>query len=112
MLGFEEVTAKSEGIIAERADIGVQIKRTFRLHGNAESQCSQTLAILEERRAEFGRRRDYLLPALRALGLGIAVEPEGAFYLYADISAFGDDAFAFCRHFLETEHVALTPIED
>ncbi|MCY1491161.1 Aspartate aminotransferase [compost metagenome] len=68
-----------------------------------------TLAILEERRGEFARRRDYLLPALRELGFGIAVEPEGAFYLYADISAFGGDAFAFCRHFLETEHVAFTP---
>ena len=68
-----------------------------------------TLAILEERRHEFQRRRDYLLPALRELGFGIAVEPEGAFYLYADISAFGGDAFAFCRHFIETEHVAFTP---
>jgi len=69
----------------------------------------QTLEILEARRAEFGRRRDFLLPALRELGFTIAVEPEGAFYLYADISAFGGDAFAFCRHFLETEHVAFTP---
>jgi aspartate/methionine/tyrosine aminotransferase len=68
-----------------------------------------TIAILEERRAEFGRRRDFLLPALRELGFNIAVEPEGAFYLYADISQFGGDAFAFCRHFLETEHVAITP---
>ncbi|WP_434678057.1 pyridoxal phosphate-dependent aminotransferase [Pseudomonas sp. R1-18] len=69
----------------------------------------QTLEIFEQRRAEFARRRDFLLPALRELGFGIAVEPEGAFYLYADISAFGGDAFAFCRHFLETEHVAITP---
>jgi len=69
----------------------------------------QTLAILEERRGEFARRRDYLLPALRELGFKIAVEPQGAFYLYADISAFGGDAFAFCQHFLETEHVAFTP---
>lgn len=69
----------------------------------------QTLEILEERRAEFARRRDFLLPALRELGFGIAVEPEGAFYLYADISAFGGDAFAFCHHILETEHVAITP---
>ncbi|QJP07735.1 pyridoxal phosphate-dependent aminotransferase [Pseudomonas multiresinivorans] len=68
-----------------------------------------TLAILEERREEFRRRRDYLLPALRELGFGIAVEPEGAFYLYADISAFGGDAFAFCQHFIETEYVAFTP---
>ncbi|MDH4607378.1 pyridoxal phosphate-dependent aminotransferase [Pseudomonas sp. BN102] len=69
----------------------------------------QTLEILEQRRGEFARRRDYLLPALRELGFGIAVEPEGAFYLYADISAFGGDAYAFCRHFIETEHLAFTP---
>lgn len=68
-----------------------------------------TLAIFEARRAEFAKRRDYLLPALRELGFAIEVEPEGAFYLYADISAFGGDAFSFCRHFLETEHVAITP---
>lgn len=68
-----------------------------------------TLDILEARRAEFGRRRDFLLPALRELGFGIAVVPEGAFYLYADISAFGGDAFAFCRHMLETQFVAITP---
>lgn len=68
-----------------------------------------TLAILEQRRGEFAKRRDYLLPALRNLGFGIAVEPQGAFYLYADISKFGGDAFAFCRHFLETEHLAFTP---
>lgn len=68
-----------------------------------------TLAVLEARRAEFARRRDYLLPALRELGFGIAVEPEGAFYLYADVSAFTQDAYAFCQHFIETEHVAFTP---
>ncbi|BCA30853.1 pyridoxal phosphate-dependent aminotransferase [Metapseudomonas otitidis] len=68
-----------------------------------------TLAILEARRAEFACRRDYLLPALRELGFGIAVEPEGAFYLYADVSAFTQDAYAFCQHFIETEHVAFTP---
>ena len=68
-----------------------------------------TLEILEARRAEFARRRDFLLPALRELGFGIAVVPEGAFYLYADISAFGGDAFSFCRHMLETQFVAITP---
>jgi aspartate/methionine/tyrosine aminotransferase len=69
----------------------------------------ETIAIFEERRAEFAARRDYLLPALRELGFKIEVEPQGAFYLYADISDFGGDAFDFCRHFLETEQVAITP---
>ncbi|MFC0348886.1 pyridoxal phosphate-dependent aminotransferase [Undibacterium danionis] len=68
-----------------------------------------TISIFEERRHEFQKRRDFLLPALRQLGFKIAVEPEGAFYLYADISDFGGDAYAFCQHFLETEFVAFTP---
>lgn len=66
-------------------------------------------AIFEQRRDEFAARRDYLLPALRELGFKIEVEPQGAFYLYADISAFGGDAFEFCRYFLENQHVAITP---
>lgn len=68
-----------------------------------------TLEILEARRGEFARRRDYLLPALRELGFRIEVEPEGAFYLYADISAFGGNAYDLCRHLIETEYVAVTP---
>ncbi|MDH3901433.1 MAG: aminotransferase class I/II-fold pyridoxal phosphate-dependent enzyme, partial [Gammaproteobacteria bacterium] len=51
------------------------------------------IAILEARREEFRARRDYLLPALRALGFGIPVTPEGAFYLYADCSRFTDDSY-------------------
>lgn len=66
-------------------------------------------AIFEQRRHEFARRRDYLLPALRNLGFKIEVEPQGAFYLYADISELGGDSFEFCRYFLENEFVAITP---
>jgi len=69
----------------------------------------ESMTIFEQRRAAFRERRDYLLPALRALGFRIEVEPEGAFYLYCDVSAFTDDAQAFCAHFLETQHVAFTP---
>lgn len=69
----------------------------------------EAMAIFEQRREAFRQRRDFLLPALRELGFRIEVEPQGAFYLYADVSAFTDDAQAFCAHFLETEHVAFTP---
>ena len=68
-----------------------------------------TIDVFEQRRHAFSQRRDFLLPALRQLGFNIAVEPQGAFYLYADISKFGGDAYAFCQHFLETEFVAFTP---
>ncbi|HFK2892973.1 pyridoxal phosphate-dependent aminotransferase [Stenotrophomonas maltophilia] len=73
---------------------------------------AESMAIFEQRREAFRQRRDFLLPALRELGFRIEVEPQGAFYLYADVSAFTDDAQAFCAHFLETEHVAFTPGPD
>ena len=69
----------------------------------------ETQAILERRRQEFRRRRDYLLPALRELGFVIPVEPQGAFYLYADCSRFTGDSFGFCNELLERAGVAITP---
>ena len=64
---------------------------------------------LERRRAIFRERRDYLLPALRALGFDIPVTPDGAFYLYADGSRFTDDSERFARELLEQAGVAITP---
>ncbi len=68
-----------------------------------------TRAILDERRETFRRRRDFLLPAVRALGFEVPCEPEGAFYIYADAGRFTDDSQAFCLELLETHGVALTP---
>ena len=64
---------------------------------------------LERRRDTFRERRDYLLPALRALGFAIPVVPQGAFYLYADCSRFTDDSERFARELLEQAGVAITP---
>ncbi len=66
----------------------------------------ESLSILEQRRAEFARRRDFLVPALRQAGLSIPAEPHGAFYVYADC---GRDGRAFCLKLLEEEAVAATP---
>ena len=71
-----------------------------------------TVAILEERRAAFHARRDFLYPALEALGFGLAEKPQGAFYLYADCSGLTGDSFAFCERMLEEAGVAITPGKD
>ena len=68
-----------------------------------------TLQILEARKAELRERRDYLLPALRQLGFGLPVTPDGAFYLYADCSELGQDSFDFARKLLDQAGVAITP---
>jgi aspartate/methionine/tyrosine aminotransferase len=69
----------------------------------------ENLEILEARRAEFKARRDYLVPALREIGFGIARMPQGAFYVYADCSRHTADSFAFSRELLEKAGVAITP---
>ncbi|MGJ7458114.1 pyridoxal phosphate-dependent aminotransferase [Halomonas sp. MA07-2] len=65
--------------------------------------------ILEARRVELGRRRDALLARLARLGLAPSLPPQGAFYLWLDISRYSDDSQAFCRRLLEEENVAITP---
>lgn len=67
---------------------------------------------LESRRAEFARRRDYLLAHLPSLGWRIDSEPQGAFYVYADVSAVCDDSFAYCQRLLDEVQVAITPGAD
>ena len=71
-----------------------------------------TLAILEERRQEFQRRRDFLAAAIQDLGFRLLVVPQGAFYLYADCSELTDDSFAFCHRLLKDAGVAITPGKD
>lgn len=72
----------------------------------------ETIGILEDRRTQFEKRRNFLLPALRAMGFRIAVEPQGAFYIYADSSNIAADSFDLSRRILRDAHVALTPGKD
>lgn len=78
-------------------------------HGALAAFAPDTIAILEERRAEFRRRRDFLAPALEAIGFRVTARPEGAFYLYCDCSALADDSFTLARDLLEKTGVAATP---
>ena len=68
-----------------------------------------TIAILEARRKEFRKRRDFLSLALENIGFRVTARPEGAFYLYCDCSALSDDSFVLARELLEKAGVAATP---
>ena len=57
---------------------------------------------------EFKKRRDFLYEELSQI-FKIAVKPEGAFYIWADISKYSSDSFKFARELLEDIHVASTP---
>ena len=76
----------------------------------------ESIALYEERRDEFKRRRDFLVPALRTIGFEVPVMPDGAFYVYADISALAHeasgDSAAFCMDVLRQTGVAIVPGAD
>ncbi len=69
----------------------------------------ENMAILEARREAFRQRRDFLLPALKALGFRVPVQPRGAFYVYADCAMHTDDSFHLAGELLERAGVAVTP---
>jgi len=76
----------------------------------------ETLAIYESRRLEFKRRRDFIVPALRSLGFGVPVVPDGAFYVYADTRGVSHpaagDSDALTRAMLHDAGVVLVPGAD
>ncbi|MFT7773225.1 pyridoxal phosphate-dependent aminotransferase [Roseateles sp.] len=71
-----------------------------------------SIAEFERRRAVLKQRRDFIVPALNALGLTVPVPPDGAFYAWMDISRFHADSWVFAHELLERAQVALTPGRD
>lgn len=72
----------------------------------------ETLELLEARRNEFAARRAFLLAELRQLGFRIPIDPDGAFYIYANCEAFTSDSRVFAMQLLEEAGVAVTPGAD
>jgi aspartate/methionine/tyrosine aminotransferase len=76
-----------------------------------------SIALYEQRRAEFKARRDYFIPQLNALGLNVPVMPDGAFYAWADCSELCKkmgikDSWDFAFEVMNRAHVAITPGRD
>ena len=53
--------------------------------------------------------RARLLEALPTMGLTGIAPPEGAFYLYVDVSHLTDDSLAFCKELLDDTGIATAP---
>ncbi len=59
-------------------------------------------------RNTFKQRRDFLYNELKDT-LTIDVVPDGAFYIWADISRYSNDSMEFCQKILDEKAVAVTP---
>jgi len=82
---------------------------TVAQHAGVACFSPESMSVFENRRLEFRRRRDFLLPALERAGLSIPAVPTGAFYVYADVSSSGLPGRRFALELLEKEGVAATP---
>jgi aspartate/methionine/tyrosine aminotransferase len=64
---------------------------------------------LEANRAVYARNRALMVEGLRAAGFDKIAPPDGAFYIYADVSDLTEDSRALARAILDQAGVAVTP---
>lgn len=59
--------------------------------------------------ATYDERRRFMVARLRELGFGVAVEPTGAFYVFADARCYTNDCYKLAFDILDKAHVAVAP---
>ena len=82
---------------------------TLAQHGALACFEPDTLQVFEHRKQAFRQRRDSLVPALESLGIQVPVKPDGAFYVFGDVSAHTSDSSNFSTELLHRAHVAAVP---
>lgn len=64
---------------------------------------------LESNCAVYSANRDLMIEGLKAAGFTKFATPDGAFYVYVDVSDYTDDALQFAKDILDQAGVAVTP---
>jgi (5-formylfuran-3-yl)methyl phosphate transaminase len=92
-----------------------KIQQNFFISANSMVQVAG-IAALEQTEADVARmkslyneRRQYMVKRLKELGLGITVEPTGAFYVFANVKHISKDSYKLAFDILEKAHVGVTP---
>ena len=99
---------------------GLQVmSQNFFISANAPAQWAGVAALtetdedVERMRQIYDERRKYMIARLKGMGLGITVEPTGAFYVLANFKALnpekGADSLALAYDILDKAHVGVTP---
>jgi aspartate/methionine/tyrosine aminotransferase len=116
-LGWMVVPEKLAPVIERLAQNLFICPSTIAQHAALACFEPDSIALYEQRRAEFKARRDYFIPQLNAMGLNVPVMPDGAFYAWADCSAACQklgikDSWDFAFEMMNKAHVAITPGRD
>ena len=99
---------------AEIVDRMTKCQENFNACANAPGQYAGTVALdhpelCEELRQIFERRRTILLDGLAKIDGIRCNRPNGAFYVFADISSFGLSSVEFCNRLLDEQKVVCIP---
>jgi aspartate/methionine/tyrosine aminotransferase len=111
-LGWMVVPEAMVGVVEKLAQNLYICPSTVAQHAALACFEPESLAEYERRRAEFRARRDFLVPGLNRLGLTVPVMPDGAFYAWADCSAFAPDSWDYAFELMHRAHLAITPGRD
>jgi aspartate/methionine/tyrosine aminotransferase len=57
----------------------------------------------------YDERRKFMIRRLKEIGLGITVEPTGAFYVFANARLFSSDSYQLAFDILDKAHVGVAP---
>ncbi|MBF0203578.1 MAG: pyridoxal phosphate-dependent aminotransferase [Desulfamplus sp.] len=91
------------------------LQQNFFISANSVIQIAGASALknakkeTEEMRTVYNKRREYMIKRLRDMGLGITVEPTGAFYVFANAKHISMDSYALSMDILENAHVGVAP---
>ncbi|MBW2619945.1 MAG: pyridoxal phosphate-dependent aminotransferase [Deltaproteobacteria bacterium] len=92
-----------------------KVQQNFFISANAMVQVAGIAAlkqagedILRMKRI-YNDRRQYMIRRLKDMGLGITVEPTGAFYVFANAKHISGDSYKLAFDILEKAHVGVTP---
>ncbi|MBQ7474653.1 MAG: aminotransferase class I/II-fold pyridoxal phosphate-dependent enzyme [Clostridia bacterium] len=105
------------GYIAAPAEIAPQLLKIHQYAIMCAPTTSQFAAIeamrngdadVAEMRAEYNRRRRFLVGGLQTMGIECDM-PEGTFYVFPNISGFGMGSDEFCERLLREKRVAIVP---
>lgn len=103
------LVSPEEGVARTNAYIGNLFLTAPSLAQHAGLIAMDSRDELEGHLAVYRKNRQLMLEALPRLGLDNIAPPDGAFYIYADVSRFTGDSLSFCLKLLEETGVATAP---
>jgi len=92
-----------------------KVQQNFFISANSMVQRAGIAALKEagtdiaHMKKTYNERRKFMIGRLKQMGLGITVEPTGAFYVFANAKHISNDSYKLAFDILENAHVGVTP---